>query len=331
MAQQKNQEHLLASIAGLRTNDEYADVTITCKGTAVHVHKATICPQSLFFRNACKKDSFMEGKTGVIDLPEDEPLAVQALLDFLYTANYVEDQDALLHAQVYTLAEKYGLETLRTLALYKLQTDFEYIYRVLIPSFARAVKWIYDNTGENDQARKAIIVMTIQNLERVLWDKEGAFSIMMASLGDFSRDVARAVRCCAELRRGNRHFHARTSTLEDTGSKETCEKDDSSSKGESSVEPTSFTGYRCNHCLTSWRIDTTRIQDLPKEMELKCIRCPSFLTDTEKWDDESCILLYEMKCAACSVRFSCSNSAQSSLWTCFSCGSEGDFEQPEEF
>ena len=79
MASAQNRAELLASIAewvtswsicytpsisniatySLQSNENYSDVTITCKGAVFRAHKTIICPQSLFFRNICKKNAFM--------------------------------------------------------------------------------------------------------------------------------------------------------------------------------------------------------------------------------------------------------------------------------
>jgi hypothetical protein len=42
---------------------------IVCGSETYNVHKAIICPQSEFFRAACRPDAFQEGKTGVVTLP----------------------------------------------------------------------------------------------------------------------------------------------------------------------------------------------------------------------------------------------------------------------
>jgi hypothetical protein len=44
---------------------------IVCGSDTYNVHKATICPQSEFFRAACRPDAFQEGQTGVITLPSN--------------------------------------------------------------------------------------------------------------------------------------------------------------------------------------------------------------------------------------------------------------------
>lgn len=260
----------LLIVFSLQDNDEYADLNITCKGTTFRAHKNIICPQSLFSRNACKKESFkvflsehcsairpldlrkryQEGETGIIDLPEDEPLAVKALLDFLYTADYeaYDQRSIILLAQTYTLADKYDLEALKSLALSNLENDSAHIGPLYSPIVAVAVQCIYENTKESDQARSVIVLKTVQNLDRLLWDKEREFSAMIASLGEFGRKVVRALRCCTELGLDRRYFHARPSILNGTITEDTSQDDyddDGLSESEASAKPRPLTGYRC--------------------------------------------------------------------------------------
>ncbi|KAI5211419.1 hypothetical protein AUEXF2481DRAFT_25775 [Aureobasidium subglaciale EXF-2481] len=56
-------------IAGLHKNGAYSDLKIVCGSTTYNVHKAIVCPQSDFFRVACRPDTFREGRTGIINIP----------------------------------------------------------------------------------------------------------------------------------------------------------------------------------------------------------------------------------------------------------------------
>ncbi|KEQ73158.1 hypothetical protein M436DRAFT_46012, partial [Aureobasidium namibiae CBS 147.97] len=53
----------------LYKNGSYSDFKIVCGTDTYNVHKAIICPQSEFFRAACRPYPFQEGKTGVVTLP----------------------------------------------------------------------------------------------------------------------------------------------------------------------------------------------------------------------------------------------------------------------
>ncbi|CAJ2502518.1 Uu.00g099120.m01.CDS01 [Anthostomella pinea] len=81
-------------LRSLFLNDKYADLTVTCKGREVKVHRAVVCSQSSFFDKACTS-GFKESYTGVIDLPEDYPDIFEKFLAFLYTGNYDDGAQAL--------------------------------------------------------------------------------------------------------------------------------------------------------------------------------------------------------------------------------------------
>lgn len=126
-------------------SDEYSDLTISCQGQYFKVHKVIVCNQSAFFKNACKKDAFkvchdtvhhdadtadffQEGELGLIDLPDDDPTAVKAMIEFMYSAGYTTPssvQPLIIHAKVACLTHKYQIialtkplhETLRSIIL----------------------------------------------------------------------------------------------------------------------------------------------------------------------------------------------------------------------
>ncbi|KAH0146209.1 hypothetical protein KCU67_g12324, partial [Aureobasidium melanogenum] len=69
MAAEDTPEKQLASMLGrLHANGAYSDLKIVCGSDTYLVHKAIVCPQSDFFRAACRPDTFAEGKTGVINI-----------------------------------------------------------------------------------------------------------------------------------------------------------------------------------------------------------------------------------------------------------------------
>ncbi|CVL07633.1 uncharacterized protein FMAN_14510 [Fusarium mangiferae] len=79
------QQKVLADL--LKTGD-YSDLTISCGKDQYHVHKAIICPRSPFFKAACD-GKFKEAQTGTIDLPDDDPIAVRMMIEYLYHATYM--------------------------------------------------------------------------------------------------------------------------------------------------------------------------------------------------------------------------------------------------
>ncbi|KAF4459178.1 speckle-type poz [Fusarium albosuccineum] len=93
MTSDESKNALMASIKQIFKTGSYSDLTIVC-GTDRHkVHKAIICPRSKFFASACDS-KFQESQTGVINLPEDDPLTVKLMLHYLYHQDYSHEPPA---------------------------------------------------------------------------------------------------------------------------------------------------------------------------------------------------------------------------------------------
>ena len=64
----------------LLESGKYSDLTITCGSKGYPVHRALLATRSSFFDGACR-NPFVEAQTGVIDLSEDDPEAVEHVVN----------------------------------------------------------------------------------------------------------------------------------------------------------------------------------------------------------------------------------------------------------
>ncbi|KAL0258136.1 hypothetical protein SLS55_007308 [Diplodia seriata] len=79
---------LLTAFATLFSSGKYSDLTVRCGERSWSVHKAVICSRSGFFDGACSLP-FKESGTGVIDLSEDDPEAVEHMINYFYHLDYL--------------------------------------------------------------------------------------------------------------------------------------------------------------------------------------------------------------------------------------------------
>ncbi|KAM0805987.1 BTB/POZ protein, partial [Usnea florida] len=86
-------DRLVANIKSLWTSHMYSDLVVRCGEEEYKVHRAILCPRSAFFAKACN-GNFIERKTGIITMDDDDPEAVKRLLLYLYTFDYPDEDDS---------------------------------------------------------------------------------------------------------------------------------------------------------------------------------------------------------------------------------------------
>ncbi|RDI83874.1 hypothetical protein Vi05172_g6275 [Venturia inaequalis] len=294
-------ENLDETFSGLLASGDFSDLTITCQGTIFNVHKSVVCFQSRFFRNAVKQGAFKEGETGVVDLPDDSPDAVKAMLQFVYSRAYGRedplcDNNMPLHARIYCLAQKLGLDYLTKYAAGRLEDILNTqdsgpeicwaseIY--LEPEiWAATIREIYANTAEDDRIRDVIITAALRNSYHLLEKKDGAFSSMMVELGEFGRDLARASRHAPNFRDEAFNPPIRTTTPDEDSANKTVD-------------------IQCYNCSVYWRMEKQLVSE---DEDFECSGCNEMgeLQPT----DQSLTLLYRRDCKNCEE-----NSQKTSLW-----------------
>ncbi|KAI4748053.1 amino acid transporter [Aureobasidium sp. EXF-12298] len=231
MAAEDNPEKQFASMLGrLHANGAYSDLKIVCGSDTYLVHKAIVCPQSDFFRAACRPDTFAEGRTGVINIPAssgrpnafyDQPFnaeefdwdldvetteSVKIMIHYFYHHDYLERETAKLqfysdkcrngmlaeHSRMYAMGEKYGVPGLKALAIAKVQKAFVRIHHA---GLAAATIIAYKSTPETDRGLRAAVLNALDCCRRLYDDNEELqqiiFRISEISYGLYRRMIER--------------------------------------------------------------------------------------------------------------------------------------------
>lgn len=80
---------LKSALASLFECGKYSDLTIVSGAKRYQVHRVLLATRSTFFEGACRS-GFREADTGIIDLTEDDPEAVEHMVHYFYHLDYLK-------------------------------------------------------------------------------------------------------------------------------------------------------------------------------------------------------------------------------------------------
>lgn len=113
---------MLTVISQLFDKEAFSDVTIRSSSRFFKAHKVILCSQSAYFTSLLGPDSkFAESRQSIVELKDDDPAAIGAMLAWFYTFEYdkTKPEDVLLgvfHLHVLTVADKYDVPSLKAKA-----------------------------------------------------------------------------------------------------------------------------------------------------------------------------------------------------------------------
>ncbi|QDS69505.1 hypothetical protein FKW77_007003 [Venturia effusa] len=184
--------------------------TTTAHIMALHHGKDALAKTvSSLYGDTRYSDLKIEGQVGIIELVDENPSAVRAMLQFIYMANYHNlkvlpgdasmlgpipmDKDLSLDANVYILADKYMMPSLKELAFSRFEVA-ALIFPIMWPgSFFQVVQEVYENTAEGNRLREILSLAMVENPARTLkgfLEKEGEeFTQLMLDLPEFAIDI----------------------------------------------------------------------------------------------------------------------------------------------
>ncbi|KAE9965065.1 hypothetical protein EG328_009982 [Venturia inaequalis] len=180
-----------AGLSKLLASGQFADMLITCQGREFKVHKAIVCSQSAVLLGAFKPGGFKEKEsiTGVIDLPDDEPATVEAMINFLYKFEITTPTNTAeampLLTSLFTLADKYDVVPLKHI----IRQKFEKLCMTKETThIIAAVKAVYSTEGTTE-LRCVVVEWAHKYLKAFLNDP--GFEETMDEFGEFGKDIAK--------------------------------------------------------------------------------------------------------------------------------------------
>ena len=171
-----------AFLTGIRKAFEqrkHTDFTITCHGREWRVHKVILCAHSDFFDHACAgpftvstvframpwsaADTPKEAQQNRIDLQNDDPAAVAAMVEFFYEFAYEDYKiakeydisESSLHHRVCSIADKYFIQALFDYAKPKFVTSITARWHEA--SFAQVIAEVFTGDGAHHEVRENVL------------------------------------------------------------------------------------------------------------------------------------------------------------------------------
>jgi len=196
---QRQLSSLMDGMTSLYATGENSDLTILCSGKEWKVHKFCLAAQSEFFRAAFRSDS-SETKTGRMSLHEEDPRAVEAMIQYLYTLEYISTTTGLLSqiildVRVYVLADKYLVPGLREWAAQSFNDNAFDLW--FTPDFLAAVREVYRTTAANktNPLKQSIVKVAMGyagSLLRPFGDSKG-FVLVLEDIAELGKDLSIAL------------------------------------------------------------------------------------------------------------------------------------------
>ncbi|KAK8234643.1 hypothetical protein HDK77DRAFT_379835 [Phyllosticta capitalensis] len=203
---------LLTNLRFLQTG-LHSDLKVRDKnGHEWNVHKVVVAKFCNFFENALKGPC-KESVTNVVEMTDDDPAALKALIEFLYVEDYdimtATDNDIVLefHLQVYIIATIYEVQSLRLMA-------FARFVRLLMtktcpaPSLVSLLATAYANTRDSDKLLRPFVArLSIVHMAGLLGSQSNFLEVLV-KYDDLRKDIARRMINMDLTTTCKDHFHS---------------------------------------------------------------------------------------------------------------------------
>lgn len=159
----------------------------------------------LFTASLNRANIAQEAATQTVDLEEDDWFMINLMLIFLYTADYeIETEDRRLtplqlHAQMYSLADKYSIGSLMELAVYKYRDALE--HSPDMDDYLSSISHVYVPPASNNVLRNTAVAFG----RKVLRDElkkdniRTRLGVLVSDVPEFACDLIEAFACVPVL------------------------------------------------------------------------------------------------------------------------------------
>ncbi|KAF2091241.1 POZ domain-containing protein [Saccharata proteae CBS 121410] len=202
--------HFEASDSKLLSSGEFSDVVLKARnGDVYHLHKAILCFRSPFFYKAMTS-GFKESHTGVVNMSNDDPYIVNALVDYMYKGDYAASQHNAkacldfcsinriyrcirFHIEMYCLGNLYVIPGLQDEARRRFAATLEKMAGNKVSvDFLSTVKAVYETTPEQDRGLRSLVIKFARDqYEELLRNAmiKQAFTALQHAVPDFAADL----------------------------------------------------------------------------------------------------------------------------------------------
>ncbi|TID19512.1 hypothetical protein E2P81_ATG06679 [Venturia nashicola] len=170
---------------------EHSDLVLRCSdGEEFRVHKAVVCAQFRFLRNACKLGKFKEGVENYIDLTIGTSATLSLPLNFLCTLQYelkTIDESLVNDANVYGAADFYTVPALKPTIIEHFSVLLNKFWDTTY--FIDSIDIIYNILPSNDRHLRDVVVDTI--IKRgLLRNHEGPLAEVLDKAPGLGKDIS---------------------------------------------------------------------------------------------------------------------------------------------
>ncbi|KAF7187506.1 hypothetical protein HII31_11130 [Pseudocercospora fuligena] len=119
----------MADLMKALQNDRLISITIGSDPLHIQIQQTVLEAASAWFKNVLKHNSFVEGKSGKIDFPDDDPEAWKILACWITTREFLTTcadttEDILVCAKCWILGDKYDIKPFQDEAMMELIQSF---------------------------------------------------------------------------------------------------------------------------------------------------------------------------------------------------------------